>query len=127
MASVRQELNNYIPNNKNMKMISCYVCSPFRGENDYQIERNIELACSIGKWVWEAGMVPIIPHVNSKALFGLHGDNEEVTKFDDALLKCCDVILVCGAPTVGMAHEVKIAKDCGIEIKYLFPKGGEDT
>lgn len=88
-----------------------YICAPFRGASVKEIERNVERAKTIGKILFDVGFIPLVPHINSKALFGLKGDNRKVTRFDNALLSKCDAMILCLIngikPTKGMLAEIR--------------------
>ena len=103
---------------ENRKLI--YVCAPFRAKTACEIEKNIERACKYAKSVWAEGYMPIVPHINSRGVFGLYGDNEEVTEFDMQLLAKCDFIRICGKHiSNGMQEEINLCKRHKIPIEYV--------
>lgn len=105
---------------KNETPTLVYVAFPFRAPSRDLIERNILEAVEYGKHVLKHGMIPVVPHINSFAMFGFQGDDTDVVRFDDALLGSCDELWVCGDTiSKGMYHEIEFATRSGIPIYYV--------
>ena len=103
-------------------MVICYICHPFRGRDDKEIEKNINNTCEYAKKYEGLGYTPIIPHILSLAIFGAHNDgddDEKVVKYDMNLLSLCDVMIICGNKvSKGMEAEIKFCKNNSIKIRY---------
>lgn len=108
---------------KNKKYV--YVAHPFRAGTTEGILKNIESACEYGRRLFkELGLIPIIPHTNSKGLFGLNGDNATVTDYDFYLLYLCDILAVCGERvSEGVQLEIDEASKYGIPMARVEAEG----
>lgn len=74
-------------------MIVVYIAGPFRGANAWEVHQNIERAQALAYQVWEAGMVALCPHNNTRHFDGaltdtvwLQGDLELLRRSDAVLL-----------------------------------------
>ena len=95
-----------------------YICAPFRGD----VKNNIINAIQFGRFVYEHGRVPIIPHVMFPFLEDDVKEEREIAmEMDMDLLSKCDEIWVFGTLTTGMEKEFEFAKSNGIE-SFWFTK-----
>ena len=93
-----------------------YICAPLRGN----VEKNIEFARQKAQEVFQAGDIPVCPHL----MFPPIADPEN-PKQDQAaremglrLVESCQEIRVCGPEwTEGMRAEIRRAMDLGIQVK----------
>lgn len=100
-------------------MRKVYICSPFRGE----VEKNIEKAKVFSKWVYNKGILPITVHFYLEEATGLSeekGDRNELINLGCEMLLMCDECWVFGNTiTEGMKKELEIAYNQNIEVKYI--------
>jgi hypothetical protein len=84
-----------------MKRKTAYVCSPYRGD----IENNIEYAKKAGKFVYNRGYAPIVPHL---MLPNFLEDNDDWMSCGLAILDKCDELWVFtdNGITAGMREEI---------------------
>jgi len=100
-----------------------YICYPFRGGDGRAMKRNIEKACEFGREAYRNGFIPIIPHINSKAIFGIRGPDKAVTEFDLLLLAECDAMWVCATKlSKGMRREVAFCHRHNIPLVFNLQK-----
>ena len=98
-------------------MKKVYVCSPLGGN----VTENINNVKVYSKYVFDRGMVPVIPHFYATIL------NDEIEyernlgkQAGISLLFGCDSLWVFGDKiTSGMKEEIQFAKHLKIEIKYI--------
>ena len=84
-----------------------YIAAPYRAKDNDGITRNIYQAIQYGKMAQREGYIPLVPHVNSLAIYGMRGNNTEVTRYDNTLLSKCDIMWVCTTSiTKGMQAEI---------------------
>lgn len=94
-----------------------YVSAPYRAKTNLGIKYNIKRAKKYAKYALSLGLFPIVPHINSRELFGLTATDKQVMPYDLKLLSVCDTIWLCGDRiTAGMQMEWDFAKEKGIEI-----------
>jgi len=91
-----------------------YVCSPYRGDT----EANAEKARGYCREVFEAGYSPLAPHLFFPQFLNdnIPKEREAGMEMAAALLPQCRVLVVCGDDiTEGMASEIRLAQELGIE------------
>lgn len=91
-----------------------YVCSPYRGD----IEANTERARDYCRQVYEAGYIPLAPHLLFPQFLREHipKEREAGLEMGAALLSQCRVLIICGGDiTEGMSREIKLAQELGIK------------
>jgi hypothetical protein len=93
-----------------------YICAPLRGD----VEKNIEFARQKAQEVFQAGDIPVCPHL----MFPPIADPEDPVQDQAArdmglrLVESCQEVHVYGAEwTAGMWAEIRHAMDLGIEVK----------
>jgi len=95
-----------------------YVCSPFRGD----AEKNKERAKEYSRSVFDAGYIPITPHLYFTNFLSDDNPKERTAGMEMglALLPHCRVLLVCGDQiTEGMKTEIQHAQKLGVEVCSL--------
>lgn len=95
-----------------------FICSPFAGD----IETNIERAKRYGRFAITKNAVPFIPHLLYPQFLNDDDPEERRLGIDMGIhvLKLCKEIWVFGDRiSSGMAVEIKKAKSLGIPIKYF--------
>lgn len=100
-------------------MIVVYIAGPYRGANAWEVHQNIERAQALAYEVWEAGMVAICPHNNTRHFDGTLTD-EVWLEGDLELLRRSDAILMTPrwAMSVGASAERLAAIAAGIPVYY---------
>lgn len=104
----------------------CYICAPYRGDEEWQQELNIENAKAFGRYALKRGYIPFIPHL---AICGFLRDERPAERdlgmqIDAIFLKAyCDELWVFGSTiSDGMREEIRIAEELGMPIRYIQPK-----
>ncbi len=101
-------------------MRTAYVCAPLAGD----IKKNISNAKKFGKFLFNRGMAPVIPHIYAEIL----DDNDPYDRklgmnADKSLLFKCDEVWVFGDKmTKGMKDEIHFAKMLGLKIIQIKDK-----
>ena len=98
-----------------------YVCSPYRGD----VERNVEKAIRACKYVVSRGYLPLAPHLLFPQFMNdnIEEERELAMDFNSKLILKCDAFWVFGdIVTEGMAAEIEIASAAGMLI--LFQREG---
>ena len=102
-----------------------YICSPYRGET----ERNIEYAKELTRKVLEYGYAPITPHLYlTQALDDENPKERELGLMaGQELLKHCEYILIGSRYGIsdGMQQEIILACETGVKELTLTKKGLE--
>ena len=93
-----------------------YICAPLRGD----VEKNIEFARQKAQEVFQAGDIPVCPHL----MFPPIADPENPVQDQAAremglrLVESCQEVHIYGAEwTEGMWAEIRHAMDLGIQVK----------
>lgn len=92
-----------------------YICAPLRGA----VERNVEAVRLFAKEVFEAGEIPICPHL----MFPPIADPKDTAQDEKAfgmclkLIESCHQVNVYGQPTEGMQAEIAYAKRMGVPVQ----------
>lgn len=98
-------------------MLVIYIAGPFRGANDWERHQNINRAEETAFEVWQAGMVALCPHNNTRHFDGsledriwLEGDLE--------LLRRCDAMMLSPGweRSKGVAAELEFAHSMGLPV-----------
>jgi hypothetical protein len=95
-----------------------YICAPLRND----VERNVETARLFAKEVFDAGDMPICPHL----MFPPIADPKDTAQDEKAFGMClkliegCQQINVYGRPTEGMQVEITHAKHMGIPVHEVL-------
>lgn len=96
-----------------------YVCSPYRGDTEY----NVKVACAVARSVAKKGRyIPVVPHIYfTQFLDDEKADERELgIELGTALLKECEIMFVVGRKiTEGMHQEISVARKNGIPIIYV--------
>lgn len=94
-----------------------YVCAPLAGD----LKKNISNAKKFGKFLFDRGMAPVIPHIYAEILDDKEPyDRELGMNADRSLLFKCDEMWVFGDKfTKGMKEEIHFAKMINMKIKYI--------
>ena len=94
-----------------------YVCAPLAGD----LNKNISNAKKFGKFLFDRGMAPVIPHIYAEILDDKDPyDRELGMNADRSLLFKCDEMWVFGDKfTKGMKEEIHFAKMINMKIKYI--------
>ncbi len=97
-----------------------YICSPYRAENDAELDRNINYARELTRQAIESGLAPITPHLYMTQCLdeGEPWERELGMAAGEALLKGCDFVLagIRHGISEGMRAEIKVAEMAGIEV-----------
>lgn len=115
---------------KEEKMRKIFICSPYRGDVDENVEKAKKYCRNIIDWYSWAGelAVPIAPHLYFPQI--LDDENEDNRrlgiKMGLELMKNCDVVLVFGdTVTEGMKQEIEFAQIIGLPVEYLVVSGNQ--
>jgi hypothetical protein len=95
-----------------------YVCSPFRGD----LLRNIENARDYCRFAYDAGFVPIAPHLYFPQFLDECDLDERAAGMRyglEQLWQCREVWVFGESITVGMRAEIDLAKDLKIPVRYF--------
>lgn len=98
-----------------------YICAPLRGD----VERNIEFARLRAQEVFQAGEVPICPHLMFPPIADPGNPSEDQAARDMGLrlvALCQQVNVYGGECTAGMQAEIDLAQKLGIPVNFM--KGG---
>lgn len=120
-AEIYAELNHgYIARLDSSGPKRVYICAPLRGA----VERNVEAARLFAKEVFDAGNIPVCPHL----IFPPIADPNDPAQDEKAFGMClkliegCSQVNVYGQPTEGMQAEIAHAKRMGIPIQQSSPE-----
>ena len=88
-----------------------FICSPFRGD----MEGNAKKATAYSRMAYEAGYLPIAPHLLFPQFLdeGNPAERQAGISMGLELLLCCDEVWVFGKATEGMAEEIAFAEGQG--------------
>nr|WP_325216470.1 DUF4406 domain-containing protein [uncultured Oscillibacter sp.] len=92
-----------------------YICAPLRGD----VEKNIEFARQKAQEVFQAGGIPVCPHLMFPPVADVNdpAQDEAVRKMGLLLVESCQQVHVYGSTiTEGMRAEIQRAQDRGIHI-----------
>jgi hypothetical protein len=92
-------------------MLVIYICGPFTADTAWEIECNIRRAEELGLEVAKLGMMPLIPHSNTRYFHGQCTDEFWYQGTMELLRRCDALITVPGwENSAGSVAEVKWAK-----------------
>ncbi len=93
-----------------------FVCSPYRGN----VKFNVAVARSAAKTVFDAGCVPIVPHLYITRVLDDDVPTERQQGLDAGLvlLQRCDELWAFGEPSEGMRMEIAAAEGQGIPVVH---------
>lgn len=99
-----------------------YIASPYRGDK----KRNIRKASKYTRAAFDAGMVPITPHLFYSSILDDSNPEQRTAGMaaGTAILLRCDELWVFGEPSEGMKAEIATAKQANIPVKYYSEAGG---
>lgn len=102
-----------------MKLI--YVAGPYRNDIEHRVWQNIMLARDVAMQIWQAGGVPIVPHLNSMLMGGLV-DIEQFLKGDCEIISRCDALMLIGLwnSSEGSQIERRFAEEKDIPVFTLM-------
>ncbi len=105
-----------------MKVI--YIAGPFKGENGWEIEKNVRHAESWALNVWKAGAVAMCPHTNTRFFFGTSPGERIFLRGYLELVKRCDAVLAIQGweSSSGARAEVNLALAEGKPVFYSIPE-----
>lgn len=96
-----------------------YVCSPFNGKNDKEVDQNIQKSIEYAKAIYRRGFTPIVPHLQS-LITGKDIPRKEVFDHLLKILAKCDAMCVCGERiSKGMKTEIMFCIKNGIKLSRL--------
>lgn len=101
-----------------MKLV--YVAGPYRGENSWEVEKNIHRARSLGAYVAkETGAMPVIPHANTAHFDGLKPDEFWIEGTLELMRRCDAIIIGAGwSDSEGTKAEIKEAMAIGVPVAW---------
>lgn len=99
-----------------------YICSPYKGKTEEEIEKNIRSTQMYCKMVCSLGFTPFAPHLLYPQFL-----NESIVNERDIGINCgldilqlCSELWICGTKiTDGMRREIQFAKLCDIPVKEV--------
>lgn len=94
-----------------------YICAPLRGD----VEQNIEYARQRAREVFQAGNIPVCPHLMFPPVAdpGDPVEDQTAREMGLRLVTLCQQVNVYGTCTAGMQEEIKLAARHGIPVQYL--------
>lgn len=104
-------------------MKKIFICSPYRGKNAEERQRNINYAKALAREIALVGCVPYVPHLYLTQILNDESGRERETgiKAGLAFMEACDEVVV-GAYygiTEGMRSEINYAKLLDKKITYF--------
>lgn len=100
-----------------MKVI--YIAGKYRGPTAWAIEQNIRAAEDAAVKIWQAGMVAMCPHANSRHMEGVATDEHFLAGTLELMRRCDAVLLVNNwEDSVGARSEVDEANRLGLPIMH---------
>lgn len=103
-----------------MKLV--YVAGPYRATTIWGVEQNIQRAQHVGAQVLRVpGLYPVIPHMNTRHMEGIVGD-EHVLAGTLEMLRRCDAVILVGdwERSTGTRGEVDEALRLGLPVLYAW-------
>ena len=101
-----------------------YICSPCRGDNNDNINNNIENAVTYCRQVFKLGYIPIAPHVYFTRFLDDSVPEERRAALDAGskfLLRCAEVwVFGLDKPSEGMMADIALAIRSGIPVRDGF-------
>lgn len=101
-------------------MESIYVCSPYRADDDRELQENINLARRACEYVIKCGCTPICPQLYFPQFLDEETQREIALKAGLGLLQSVDELWVVGPRiTAGMASEIKEAISLEVPVRCI--------
>lgn len=102
-----------------------YICAPLRGN----VEQNIEFARQRAREVFEAGEIPVCPHLMFPPIAdpGNETEDQAAREMGLRLVALCQQVNAYGACTAGMREEIELAERFGIPVKYFEVEGKDNA
>lgn len=98
-------------------MTVVYIAGPFRGAHAWAVHQNIERAQAAAYRVWEAGMVALCPHNNTRHFDGTLTDQLWLEGALELMRRCDVVFMVAGwERSAGARAERQRAAACGMQV-----------
>jgi len=119
-TEIYTELNHgYISKLDSIGPRRVYICAPLRND----VERNVEAARLFAKEVFEAGDIPVCPHLMFPPIADPNDPAQDEKAFGMCLklIEGCSQVNVYGQPTEGMQAEIAHAKRMGIPVRETAP------
>ncbi len=108
--------------NRNMRRPLVYICSPYRGD----IDHNVEMAKKYSRFAIRQRKTPIAPHLLFPQILGQDETpaTREVALFmgKQILRKCRELWWFGLTPTEGMKEEIEYADQVGVIIRHFTEK-----
>lgn len=103
----------------NLKLV--YICAPLRGN----VEQNIEFARQRAREVFQAGDIPVCPHLMFPPIAnpGNPDEDQAAREMGLRLVALCQQVNVYGTCTAGMRDEIELAERLEILVKYFETEG----
>ena len=99
-----------------MKMRKVFICSPYRGD----VESNVEKAKGHARFAAHCGYCPVVPHLMFPQFLDDSNPEERILgiTLGVELMKICDEVWIFGSTiSNGMAYELEHARKFGIPIR----------
>lgn len=102
-----------------------FICSPFRGD----VKGNTEKARRYCRSAYEAGCLPIAPHLLFSQFLDEMNEAERAAgiAMGQELLLDCDEVWVYGQVTAGMEQEIRFAVEHGRHVCFNNEQEGDGT
>ena len=103
-----------------------YICAPLRSN----VEQNIEFARQRAREVFQAGVVPICPHLMFLPIADPGNPSEDQAARDMGLqlvVLCQQINVYGGECTAGMQAEIELAERLGIPVKNFETEGNDNA
>jgi len=99
-----------------------FVSSPYRGD----VSRNLAVARAAAKQVFDAGHVPVVPHLYIPLVLDddIPEERDQGIAAALKLLSACDEMWLFGEPTQGMAMELEEARRLDLPVHEKAPPTG---
>lgn len=106
-------------------MKKAYICSPYRGKNSDDLDRNIRYAQELTRKAVDTGYAPVTPHLYLTQCLDDSKEDERAAGMavGEELLILCDVVFVGDRYGIseGMVSEIALAREHGIKVTALSP------
>lgn len=101
-----------------------YICSPLRGDDLHDVERNKSNTRTYCKFavLKENGVIPIAPHIYLTQFFNDNIEKERAKGLEiglDLLKRCSEIWVFGERVSDGMAIEITTAADMGLKIRWF--------
>lgn len=98
-----------------------YVAGRFRGENAWEVEKNVRRAEEDALWLWKSGYAVVCPHTNTRFFNGAAPDEFFLEGDLDIMRRCDGVLMVRGWEESKGAHAERAEALClGIPVFYAY-------